>query len=237
MTPTTQAEQAAFDTEVAALYREQATAAGRIASLVDSFHRTAGDKTDYRFTRRGTWTMTDEVAEATARQMLAEGKIVSYAVEQVRASFKGVDKLRVQLAELEAQIEAAAVIYRSAPWPRFFLVTSSDGHIHSSMSCSTCYWTTTYGWLPQLSGLTEADAVAAHGTILCSVCYPTAPVEWTVGKAKVVDPNECPGTGQYAPADDARRFARYRKCPGCGYMMGVTSTGKIRRHKTPKVKA
>src|SRR6185369_10664798 len=58
---------------------------------------------------------------------------------------------------------------------------SAGGHIHSSMRCSTCRFDTEFGWLPTLSGLTEAEAVAAHGAILCTVCYPTAPVEWTGG--------------------------------------------------------
>lgn len=64
-------------------------------------------------------------------------------------------------------------------WSRFFLVTSSQGHIHSSMRCTTCYRTTTYGWLPELSGKTEAETVAIHGPALCSICFPSAPVEDT----------------------------------------------------------
>jgi hypothetical protein len=67
-------------------------------------------------------------------------------------------------------------------WSRFFLVTSSTGHVHSSMHCSTCRPTTTYGWLPELSGKTERDAVDELGPTLCSVCYPSAPVEFTSGK-------------------------------------------------------
>lgn len=63
-------------------------------------------------------------------------------------------------------------------WSRFFLVTNANGHIHDSTSCSTTYATTSYAWLTDMSGLTEADAVAAHGERLCSVCFPTAPVEW-----------------------------------------------------------
>ncbi len=50
------------------------------------------------------------------------------------------------------------------PWSRFFLVTG--GHIHSSMYCSTCNRNgkaTAFSWLPDLSGLTEEEAVAAHG--------------------------------------------------------------------------
>lgn len=69
-------------------------------------------------------------------------------------------------------------------WSRFFIVKNTNGHIHSSMDCSTCYPTTVFGWLPQLSGLTEADAVEEWGGILCSVCFPSAPVEWTEGTNK-----------------------------------------------------
>ena len=39
-----------------------------------------------------------------------------------------------------------------------------------------------YGWLPKLSGMTEAEAVEEHGPALCSVCFPSAPVEWQGGK-------------------------------------------------------
>jgi hypothetical protein len=69
-------------------------------------------------------------------------------------------------------------------WSRFFLVTNVGGHIHRSTSCSTCYFDTQFAWLPALSGLTEAEAVEAHGSILCSVCFPSAPVEWTNGTSK-----------------------------------------------------
>lgn len=67
-------------------------------------------------------------------------------------------------------------------WSRFFLVTSSTGHIHSSMRCSTCYQTTTYGWLPELSGATEKAAVKVLGTTLCSECFKSAPVALQGGK-------------------------------------------------------
>lgn len=93
------------------------------------------------------------------------------------------------------QFEAEAVKYRAAyaayatvaeeyeGWTRFYLVRASNGHIHSSMSCSTCYASTDYGWLVDVSGLTEAEAVAAHGERLCTVCYPTAPSAWTAADA------------------------------------------------------
>ena len=57
-------------------------------------------------------------------------------------------------------------------------------HIHSSTSCHTLRPTTKIGWLPELSGLTESDAVDEWGEILCSHCFPSAPVAWTIGVNK-----------------------------------------------------
>ena len=57
-------------------------------------------------------------------------------------------------------------------WRRFFLVK----HIHSSQHCSSFRPTTRVGWLPQVSGLTEAEAVAEYDATLCTKCFSSAPV-------------------------------------------------------------
>ena len=67
-------------------------------------------------------------------------------------------------------------------WSRFWLVTSSAGHVHSSTSCSTCYSTTGFAPYPDLAACDEVEAVAILGETLCSVCFPSAPVEYTTGK-------------------------------------------------------
>lgn len=64
------------------------------------------------------------------------------------------------------------------------MVDNSNGHIHSSTSCSTCYPTTVFRWVTSLSGQTEAEAVAELGEILCSVCFPSAPVAWRDGESR-----------------------------------------------------
>lgn len=66
-------------------------------------------------------------------------------------------------------------------WPRFYLVANAGGHIHKSMSCSTCRPSTQYVFLPELSGLSEEQAVKAQGPVLCSICFPSAPIDWTEG--------------------------------------------------------
>lgn len=88
----------------------------------------------------------------------------------------------VESDNARAELEEVEVEY--AGWSRFFIVKNNGGHIHRSMGCSTCFPTTVFGWLPELSGLTEAEAVAEWGEILCSVCFPSAPVEWTQGVNK-----------------------------------------------------
>ena len=88
---------------------------------------------------------------------------------------------------INTEIKPLEEIFEEHCWSRFFLVVSSQGHIHSSRHCSTCFEMTQYGWLPTISGMTEADAVAQEGSILCSVCFPSAPTEWTTGVSKAQD--------------------------------------------------
>lgn len=87
-----------------------------------------------------------------------------------------------QLDETLSEIGTLDEVYMDNRWSRFFLVTSSAGHVHSSTYCHTCKPTTTYGWLPELSGKSEEEAVTALGTVLCSVCFPSAPIAHTGGK-------------------------------------------------------
>jgi hypothetical protein len=117
-------------------------------------------------------------------------------------------------------------------WSRFFLVPA--GHIHSSMNCSTCNKNgkaTEFSWLPDLSGLTEADAVAAHGAFLCTVCFPSAPVEFTNG-AELAEAakhaNRCEGSGRYCNAARSRA-----KCEVCGTYVRLSSNSRFFTHDTP----
>ena len=62
-------------------------------------------------------------------------------------------------------------------WNRYFEVTNSNGHIHTSMQCSTCYPTTSYYWHADRSGMSHDDLVEQAGESACTVCFPNAPVE------------------------------------------------------------
>ena len=121
-------------------------------------------------------------------------------------------------------------------WSRFFLVTSSKGHIHSSMNCSTCQWTTTYGWLPDVSGLDEEAAVDAHGALLCTICFPSAPVEWTnhyEAEEARKQAESCPGSGQPGAEGGSRQgfcAGNYHTCTVCGQTVGGKGYN-VRKHK------
>ena len=119
-------------------------------------------------------------------------------------------------------------------WSRFFAVPG--GHIHSSMNCSTCQWTTTYGWLPDVSGLDEEAAVEAHGALLCTICFPSAPVEWTnhyEAEESRKQAEACPGPGQPGAEGGSRQgfcAGNYPTCTVCGQTVGGKGYN-VRKHK------
>ena len=89
-------------------------------------------------------------------------------------------------AKVELIVAQQAIVDHEASytgWSRFFLVTSSAGHVHSSTSCSSCYMTTTFALLTELSAQSCEDAIAEVGETLCTVCFPDAPI---AGKPKKI---------------------------------------------------
>ena len=89
---------------------------------------------------------------------------------------------QARLAHEDAEIAVSQCEreYDRRPWSRYWLVTSSDGHIHASTNCSTCnkgHYPTGFALVPYLSGSSAKDAVADLGSALCSVCFPDAPVQ------------------------------------------------------------
>lgn len=133
-------------------------------------------------------------------------------------------------ARAEAARELNAELYMG--WPRFFLVE----HIHNTAHCPSFRPTTRVGWLPRVSGLTEAEAVAEYGVGLCTKCFPSAPVELTTA---LRDPAVCSGSGQPIDRDrpTGRESAYYSPtgtCRVCGQVVGLSArgSGKARKHKS-----
>jgi hypothetical protein len=137
----------------------------------------------------------------------AEAKVEKYSQEG--AATWNLSTWERQVTDLTAKIEAAQVAFRAAVaeaapyeaeftrrggWTRAYKVLNSNGHIHTSMDCHTCFNTTRFGWLPQVSGLDESEIVDMAGEGACTVCYPTAPA---------IGPNTL-----YTPVEAAERAAR-----------------------------
>jgi len=108
---------------------------------------------------------------------------VETCVAERLASQEAIDAyLDAQTALSEARVDCAEIeaIYNANPWSRYWLVTSSDGHVHRSRHCHTCNkgrQATGFALTPSLSGQSDSEAVAALGPALCSACFPEAPVE------------------------------------------------------------
>lgn len=110
---------------------------------------------------------------------------------------EGILKVEKVIAELE--ITKQRIIDETTPgeeeysrrggWTRAFLVTTGTGHVHRNRSCSTCYSTTRFVWLPEYSGKAEATIVDDAGKQACTVCYPSAPVESLRRASKIEAPD------------------------------------------------
>jgi hypothetical protein len=87
-----------------------------------------------------------------------------------------VEAFQASLSRMIAEAQPYEAEYTRRRWHRYFLVTNGNGHVHRERSCSTCFPTTRYAWLVDLSGCDERAMVAEHGTDACTVCFPNAPV-------------------------------------------------------------
>lgn len=110
------------------------------------------------------------------------------------------EKSKAKLQELVKEEKPYNDEYIRRRWRRYFLVTNGNGHVHRERHCPTCFATTLYAWLPELSGCDEKEAVAEYGEKMCSVCFPDAP---TIAKLM--------GPSKFAQAEAAKKLAREEK--------------------------
>lgn len=95
-------------------------------------------------------------------------------------------ELVLEISEVKKKI--AELDKKYTGWSRAFLVSNSNGHIHASTNCSTCFPTTQYIWLTDLSGQDRLEIAGLAGEKACSVCYPDAPSEYFLRKCQLEDP-------------------------------------------------
>ncbi len=164
--------EATIDREIAERHGELWDADQNVERAHDAVHRAARDRQQ----RRMGWGMTGEEARATVEQMLLNENLMAHQLGYLRLTLDTLDTAIQTQDEAHEAYRLAETNYTG--WTRFFLVQNANGHIHSSLQCSTCTRTTRFAWLTDMSGLTASDAVEAHGERLCSVCFPDAPVAW-----------------------------------------------------------
>lgn len=257
------------DSYLSTLWDAQQRTEHRQQSAIQDLHRKAGHH--FRYYGRGTsgyWTLSrtdntrvtpQDAADKVAAIAAREPK--TYIEQDAEKALRWLDEIQQEMQALREAAREFEGEWAELRWSRFFIVKANNGHIHSSMTCSTCNrngQATLFGWLPNLSGLTEKEAVDEHGTILCSVCFPSAPVEWTLGKqvdeslycpasgkgvstftlpeGKTVWPQRVNGNVDYGNAmvrPGGRAYYWAGECPGgCGERgVTVTTNGKIRKHK------
>lgn len=214
-----------IDTQLAAIYRTRMNATRAFDLAILEAHGATGS----RKLGKGRWSKTSAEAEASIRDLAPHHESKPWDRYDPTGIVEKLDRARAAFVACDAEQAPLDDAFLANPWTRFFLVTSSsNGHIHSSMSCSTCRMTTEFTWLPELSGKTEADAVAAHGPLLCSVCFPSAPVEWTAGKP--ADNGYCTGSADPTSKPRTMGYSRYQRCT-CGYVAVVNANGSLRKHK------
>jgi hypothetical protein len=160
-----------IDTELAALYNSNARKNAAASRAVNEAVTDADPKGRYNFQRSAGKRYNETPRERRARVIeTAQGGTPHYTA--LHAAIAAEAKVFAECRATEAPYEAA---YTARRWSRFYHVTNTNGHVHSSRGCSTCFPTTQYGWLTQLSGSTEAELIAVMGDTACTVCYPTAP--------------------------------------------------------------
>lgn len=125
-----------------------------------------------------------ERLQQTKADILADGnnaRRTGWATRTARDGVRLCDDLATAIEDL-AVLKAESLPYeneyvRRGGWSRYFLVQNDNGHIHSSMTCSTCNregQLTRFGWMIELSGTAAEDLTAEVGPNACTVCFPWA---------------------------------------------------------------
>ena len=173
-------------------------------------------------------------ARETLRKNSQAGKNVDWLEENIA-------KLEVRRGELrEIEKPFLAEWDRRGGWTRAYLCVNTDGHVHRTMSCSTCHPSTQFAFMTELSGKTEDEIIDAIGFQACTVCYPQAPTfeSYIRGQKEAEEAEALKASGNCAGSGQHVRYTgrRYERCPVCGESISITSTGKLRTHESAAAK-
>lgn len=158
-----------FDTELAGLYGVQYAAEDTYNEAIANIRKAAEPNRRWiSRTRRESYqlTLNEAIVKLNDDGNPRSGRLVTaYAAAR--------DQFNAANAAIEPY---EAEFTRRGGWERAFLVlTNGRGHVHTTMSCSTCYPTTRYAWMPELSGQDRQTIIDGIREDACTVCYPGAP--------------------------------------------------------------
>lgn len=108
------------------------------------------------------------LAKAERDVQAQEQRTYSYDLDKHASALAALDREQAKLDELQN-------LYTG--WTRYWHVTNTNGHIHTSQSCTSCFMDTQYGWRTDFSGLTVEQVVEREAYNACTVCMPIAPAE------------------------------------------------------------
>lgn len=152
-----------------------------------------------------------------ARDPSQEGNF-DYTLSSLQAAL---EEALGKLVEVDAQIYPLEAKYTG--WNRYSIVTNTNGHVHRSQHCTTCYPTTQYGWIPSLSDCVEADLVAEYGELACTVCFPEAPTYKGFGDGTSA-------IARYTAAEKAERAAIKAEKAAAKAAKTLNATVRVNRH-------
>lgn len=132
------------------------------------------------------------------------------SVEKIQEYNNKIEKIESSINEVNVEINKLNKIYNQDPWTRAFLVIASNGHVHKSRDCSTCFPTTRYQWLVQYSNDDENTIVEDAGQDACTVCYPSAPAEVLNRPSRIVTADKI-AKAQAKAERDAKKAERIAK--------------------------
>jgi hypothetical protein len=131
-------------------------------------------------------------------------------VEEIQKAVEKITGIKVEIAKVNIEIARLNKIYSQDPWTRAFLVLASNGPVHSSMDCNTCFPTTRYNWLIQYSNDDEKTIVEDAGQDACTICYPSAPADVLNRPSRIVTADKI-AKAQAKAERDAKREAKLAK--------------------------
>lgn len=184
-------EPVSIDDELARLYGEAYKAAAEMETAWEqaafAAHEAAGRRSwDRKGIRRAQ--VEAELDALVAKHDTDPDRFTEKAVKGLRDYNDLVDNYN---AIVKAREPYEKEFTRRGGWTRAFLVVGNgQGHVHSSMGCSTCRPTTQFHWVTEFSDKSEDQIVEAAGERACTVCFSSAPTAMLNRPTRIFSPEE-----------------------------------------------